>query len=220
MAIEEGSDPSTALTDTQLRAAPVPVSGTQTDALTDMQLRAAPVPVSGTQTDALTDMQLRAAPVPVSGPLTDTQLRAAPVPVSGPLTDTQLRAAPVPVSGKDSAGFAQPLPVNTRADALPALDVADDMKSSETFRQVLVASTDTPINFTQPVRLVRVKNESLVSAVFVAKGAIASDDPANAEMVGVAPALNLPNAEYHVFKTSTIHLRSAGTPKVSITGFF
>ncbi len=74
------------LTDTQLRATPVPVSGP----LTDAQLRAVAVPVSGTVT--------------ATGPLTDTQLRATPVPVSGtvtatgPLTDTQLRASAVPVS--------------------------------------------------------------------------------------------------------------------------
>lgn len=46
--------------------------------LTDTELRATPVPVSG----PLTDAQLRTAAVPVSGPLTDTQLRAAAVPVS------------------------------------------------------------------------------------------------------------------------------------------
>lgn len=72
--------------------------------LTDAQLRAAPVPVSGTvTTSGLTDAQLRASPVPVSGPLTDTQLRAAPVSISGTvatggLTDTQLRAAAVAVA--------------------------------------------------------------------------------------------------------------------------
>lgn len=46
--------------------------------LTDTQLRATPVPVSG----PLTDAQLRAVAVPVSGPLTDAQLRATDVPVS------------------------------------------------------------------------------------------------------------------------------------------
>lgn len=90
-----------------------PVSGP----LTDAQLRATPVPISGTiATGGLTDMQLRASAVPVSGtistglsqPLTDTQLRANPVPVSGtvtantgltqPLTDLQLRASDVNVS--------------------------------------------------------------------------------------------------------------------------
>lgn len=110
-----------------------------TGPLTDTQLRASPVPVSGTvavSNPGLTDTELRASPVPVSGPLTDTELRASAVPVSaaslplpsgaataanqateiaslssidskltspltvtGPLTDVQLRATPVPVSG-------------------------------------------------------------------------------------------------------------------------
>lgn len=46
--------------------------------LTDAQLRAVAVPVSG----PLTDTQLRLTAVPVSGPLTDTQLRAVAVPVN------------------------------------------------------------------------------------------------------------------------------------------
>lgn len=76
---------SASLTNTQLRATPVPVSGTVTASgpLTDAQLRATPVPVSGTVT--------------ASGPLTDAQLRATPVPVSGPLTNTEIRAAVLPV---------------------------------------------------------------------------------------------------------------------------
>ncbi len=97
------------LTDIQLRAAPVPVSGSVavsgsvgvTGPLTDTQLRASAVAITGTVaavTGGLTDTQLRAAAVPVTGTLTDTQLRATPVPVSGPLTDTQLRATAVPIS--------------------------------------------------------------------------------------------------------------------------
>lgn len=97
------------LTDAQLRASPVPVSGP----LTDTQLRAAAIPVSISGsiavTGPLTDTQLRATAVPVSGtfwqatqpvsgPLTDTQLRATAVPVSGPLTDAQLRATAVPIA--------------------------------------------------------------------------------------------------------------------------
>lgn len=122
------------LTDAQLRAGAVPVSGTValdspslaaletiqvgnfpasqpvTGPLTDAQLRATAVPVSG----PLTDTQLRAAAVPVSGPLTDLQLRASAVPVSlaavpthgvtGPLTNTELRASPVPISGTVAIG--------------------------------------------------------------------------------------------------------------------
>lgn len=61
-----------------------------TGPLTDTQLRATAVPVSGTvtATGPLTDTQLRATAVPVSGTVTAT----------GPLTDTQLRASDVPVS--------------------------------------------------------------------------------------------------------------------------
>lgn len=50
--------------------------------LTDAQLRAAAVVVSG----PLTDTQLRAAAVVVSGPLTDAQLRASAIPVAPNLT--------------------------------------------------------------------------------------------------------------------------------------
>jgi hypothetical protein len=56
----------------------LPVANQHSQPLTDTQLRATPVPVSG----PLTDGQLRATPVPVSGPLTDSQLRATPVSVS------------------------------------------------------------------------------------------------------------------------------------------
>jgi hypothetical protein len=65
-------------------------SGSSGGGLTDTQLRASPVPVSGTLTCSgpLTDTQLRASPVPVSGPLTDTQIRATPLPVSGSVTAT------------------------------------------------------------------------------------------------------------------------------------
>ena len=83
------------LTDAQLRASAVPVSGPVTDA----QLRASAVPVSGPVTDA----QLRASAVPVSGPVTDAQLRASAVPVSGPVTDAQLRESPLQVSDEDVA---------------------------------------------------------------------------------------------------------------------
>jgi len=126
-----------ALTDTQLRASPVPMSGPVTNTelraspvpvtggLTNTQLRAAPVPVSGPLTNTelrltdlpvsgpLTNTQLRLTAVPVSGPLTDTQLRLTAVPVSGPLTDTQLRLTAVPVSGPatDSQLRLTPLPI-------------------------------------------------------------------------------------------------------------
>lgn len=121
------------LTDAQLRATPVPVSGAVTVSdgsgpltvdgtvavsgsvavtgpVTDTQLRATPVPVSGSVTvsDGSGPLTIDgtvavSGSVAVTGPLTDTQLRATAVPVSGPLTDTQLRATAVPVSGTVTA---------------------------------------------------------------------------------------------------------------------
>ncbi len=91
------------LTNTELRAAAVPVSGvfwqaTQPVSGTFWQ---ATQPVSG----PVTDTQLRATPLPVSGsfyqatqPVSGTFWQATQ-PVSGPLTDTQLRATAVPISG-------------------------------------------------------------------------------------------------------------------------
>ena len=81
------------LTDAQLRATPVPVSGP----LTDTELRAVAVPISGTvaATGPLTDVELRAVAVPVSGPLTDTELRAVAVPVASTLTAGELHLGQV-----------------------------------------------------------------------------------------------------------------------------
>lgn len=131
------------LTDAELRAAPVPVSGSvtvlnpttnpETGLAKDLTLtngtqktEVTNFPSSQAVTGPLTDAQLRAVAVPVSGTvttggLTDTQLRAAPVPVSGTvttggLTDTQLRAVAVPVSGTFFQGT-QPVSGTVTANA-------------------------------------------------------------------------------------------------------
>lgn len=74
-----------ALTNTQLRATPVPVDGsgaTQPVSVASLPLPAGAATAANQQTDALTDTQLRATPVPVAGPLTDAQLRASEVDVN------------------------------------------------------------------------------------------------------------------------------------------
>jgi hypothetical protein len=128
------------LTDAELRATPVPVSGSVAvtgGMLTDAELRATPVPISGTVTTSvspLTDTQLRATAVPVSGTvavtggLTDAELRATAVPISGtvttsvsPLTNTQLRATAVPVSGTVTALTTGLTDAELRADSVPTL---------------------------------------------------------------------------------------------------
>jgi hypothetical protein len=64
---------------------------------TDTQLRATPLPVTGSvTTPALTDTQLRASAVPVSSTVTNFPASQA---VTGPQTDAQARATPQPVSG-------------------------------------------------------------------------------------------------------------------------
>ena len=98
--ISGGGVSSGGLTNTELRASAVPVSGTV--GISGTVLVSGAVSVSGTVTavtGGLTDTQLRASAVPVSGPVTDTQLRATALPVSGPVTDTQLRASAVTVNG-------------------------------------------------------------------------------------------------------------------------
>jgi hypothetical protein len=105
-------------------ASSVPVTGP----LTDAQLRASDVPISGTVTantglsQPLTDAQLRASAVPISGtvtantgltqPLTDTQLRATAIQIEGTVSGTA-----VPVSG---TFFQATQPVSAAALPLPS----------------------------------------------------------------------------------------------------
>lgn len=140
--------------------------------------------------------------------------------------DVDVLTLPVIPSGSNTIGSVKitdgtdTAEVNTRADGKVALEVADDMTSFESFTQALVASTDTTFTFAQSVRLIRVKNNSTSSVIYVRDGAISSDTPSNAELIGVAADTNLPNTEYYPFVGTTIHLRSAGTPTVSVTGFY
>lgn len=105
--------------------------GSDLTPLTDAELRATALPVSGPVTDA----QMRATALPVSGPLTDGQLRATALPVSGTLaldaptlaaletiqantgglTDAELRASAVPVSAASL-----PLPSGAATEATVA----------------------------------------------------------------------------------------------------
>jgi hypothetical protein len=69
-------------------AEPVTVDGVQTDALTDAELRAAPVPVSGTvSVTEPVSVDDNGGSLTVDGPLTDAELRAAPVEVTGARPD-------------------------------------------------------------------------------------------------------------------------------------
>jgi hypothetical protein len=126
---------------------PIPVSGTVTantglsQPLTDAQLRAVAVPVSGTFWQATQPVSgtvtanAGTGTFTVTGPLTDTQLRATAVPVTGTitvsnptatgLTDTQLRASAVPVLASSlplPTGAATETTLSTVNAKLPTLD--------------------------------------------------------------------------------------------------
>jgi hypothetical protein len=129
--------------------------------LTDTQLRATAVPVSGTFWQATQPVSI-AATVAVSGPLTDTQLRASAVPVSGPLTDTQLRAA-VPVSG---TFFQATQPVsNTNIDVA----LSTRLKPADTLAGVTTVAAVTSI--TNPVTVAQATAANLNATVTQGPGA-------------------------------------------------
>lgn len=109
------------LTDTELRAAPVPVSGAFFPGVQPVSgaFWQAVQPVSGTFWQATQPVSgtFWQATQPVSGPLTDTQLRTTPVPVSGTVTSNagtnlntsalNLEATQVAMSGKLPATLGQ-----------------------------------------------------------------------------------------------------------------
>ena len=138
------------LTDAQLRATPVPVSGTVAVTGTFFQVTQ---PVSGTVgvsgsvsvTGPLTDTQLRATALPVSGTVgvsgsvavtgtfwqaTQPVSIAGTVAVSGGITDTQLRATPVAVSGtffqatQPVSAASLPLPTGAATETTLAANLA------------------------------------------------------------------------------------------------
>ncbi len=140
------------LTNTELRATPVPVSGTVTASgpLTDAQLRAVAVPVSGTVT---ADTELTTADLD-TGAGTDTRAVAGlvlaasgggllvgsanPMPVSGPLTDAQLRATAHDVSAVPATGRVRDI-VNS-ADLVPKFAKAN-IAAAQTDSSVVAAVT-------------------------------------------------------------------------------
>ena len=134
------------LTDAQLRASPVPVSGP----LTDTQLRASAVPVSAASlplpTGAATETTLASIDSKV---LTDTQLRASALAVSGPLTDTELRASAVPVSMASA-----PLPTGAATEA--TLSALNGKVTAVNTGAVVVASSALPTGAATEATLVSI----------------------------------------------------------------
>lgn len=87
---------------------PIDVTGP----LTDAELRATPVPISGTVTatpSGTQDVNVTNASVAVTGPLTDTELRATPVPISGSVSTTPVVATSSTITQVISTGSNQTL---------------------------------------------------------------------------------------------------------------
>jgi hypothetical protein len=146
------------LTNGELRAAPVPVSGTVTveggggggdgDSLTDEELRASPVAVSGTvaisnptanpetglATEAtLADILTELGQKYEGGAIAlDAPTLAAleTIAVTGPLTDAQLRAATVPVSGTVTANLGTIGSAATQATLASVLAAVDGLEAA------------------------------------------------------------------------------------------
>lgn len=110
--------------------------------------------------------------------------------------------------------------VNTRTDGIVALEVNDDFTSFEANHQVLVSSTDTTVTFAQAVRMIQVSNWDTANRILVKDGSITSDSDSTAARVGKAPAADIPGKSTFVFKTASIHLRSAVNSEVTVTAYF
>jgi hypothetical protein len=118
--------------------------------LTDAQLRATPVPVSGTffqttQPVSLTSLPALAAGSAVIGHIiVDTAPTTA---VTGPLTDAQLRAVPVPISGTVTANVGTGGTLATAAKQ-PALGTAGTPSTDVISVQGVASGTPQPISGT------------------------------------------------------------------------
>jgi hypothetical protein len=111
------------LTNAELRATPIPVSGSfsVTGGLTDTELRSTPVPVSGTLTvnTGLTDTQLRATPIPVSqSPLSVTKVMQTGSLVTTAVTANQVILTYTVTTGKTL--YLQYLKIDTRLTTFAA----------------------------------------------------------------------------------------------------
>lgn len=206
------------LTDTELRATPVPVSGTvtATGPLTDTQLRATPVPVSGTVT--------------ATGPLTDTQLRATPVPVSGTVTTSPPSNASTNVA--QMGGTAVSMNTGTRDAGTQRVTIAtnDSVPVTGTFWQATqpvsgTVTTTPPSNASTNVAQLAGTAPSVNSGTKDAgtlRVVLATDQPALTNKLLVTPdSVALPaNQSVNVAQIAgnTTSTAATGVQKVGVTG--
>ena len=109
----------------------VPISGTVTASgpVTDTELRATPVPISGSITNVSGTVSLptnAATETTVAGLLTDTELRATPVPVSGTLTTVTTVTAVTDITNTVTVDNGGTFAVQVDAAAVTSLGLIDN----------------------------------------------------------------------------------------------
>lgn len=97
--------------------------------------------------------------------------------------------------------------------------LVDEFVDFEAQDLTLVASTDTTVTFASPVRMVRILNWDTANRVLVKNSAISSNTDAAATRVGIAPTASVAGSRTLPYRTTTIHLRSAGTSNVTVEGY-
>lgn len=99
-------------------------------------------------------------------------------------------------------------------------DRHDDYIGFECQRVTLVSNTDTTITFAEGVRAVKVINFDAGNVILVKNGSISGSSDTTAARVGFAPATNVPNGSWFPFRTTSIHILSAGASSVDVLGYF
>ena len=175
------------LTDTQLRATPVPVSGTvSTGGLTDTQLRATPVPVSGTvSTGGLTDTQLRASAVVVDGSAVTQPVSAAALPLpTGASTAAHQVTGNAALASIDSK-LTSPLAVTgTFFQATQPVSIASSVAVTGPLTDTQLRATPVPISGS--ITATNSANGNTGSAVPAAATQVAGSDGTNLRAIKVS----------------------------------
>ena len=142
------------LTDSELRATPVPVSGTVTanvgtgtqpvSGTVTANAGSGPWPITDNDGSITVDGTFWQSTQPVSGPVTDAQLRATPVPISGTVTVTDGAGALNVIVDSGTVTTTPPSNATTNVTQVAgtAVDVNSGLKSSGTQR--IVIATDQP----------------------------------------------------------------------------
>lgn len=144
-------------------ALPLPIGAAtsanqQTNAITDLQIRATPLVISGNVvTGGLTNAEIRATALPISGTVNTGLLQG--------ITDTQIRATPLPISGTIIAniGTVNGLALDTSVNSL--LKPASTLAAITSITNAVTIKADTLLNQTNPLKVDATATTQPVSVV-------------------------------------------------------